>query len=122
MWWEIRKLVVVVAVVDSFVVLVCVAACAAFGSIGFQSVGSAMFLSGMAFALLAGGIGSGPVRMSMGPPGLSPLSRFTTAEMEAELSTRNVQYGIEQFRNVSCRLRSAWQPYRFWLLGRCSSG
>ena len=101
MWWEIRKLAVVVVAVDALVALICIAVCALFGNIGFQAVGTAMFLSGMAFALLAGGIGSGPVRMSMGPTGLSPLSRFETAEMEAELSTRNVQYGIDQFRNVS---------------------
>lgn len=108
MWWEIRRLVVVVFVVDLAIALACLGVCLALGAVDRNSMGTALFVAAVAMAFCSAGVGGGPVRMGMPfdqrlEHGSVLLESQQTA-MEATTRARNIQYEIDQFRNVSWML------------------
>lgn len=108
MWWEIRRLAVVVLVVDLAIALACLGVCLALGAVGRNGMGTALFVAAVAMAFCSAGVGGGPVRMGMPfdqrlEHGSVLLESQQTA-MEATTRARNIQYEIDQFRNVSWML------------------
>ena len=66
MWWEIRKLAVVVVAIDVLVALAALLVCVAIGAVSAVAVGTAIFAGAFVLAFAAIGAGNGVV------PGLTP--------------------------------------------------
>ena len=104
-WWELRRLAVVIVVVDVLVTLASLGLCLAIGAMNREGVGTTMFVAAVVMAFCSAGIGGGPVRTALPfdqrlEHGSALLESRQTA-LEATSRTRNIQNEIDQFRNVS---------------------
>jgi hypothetical protein len=105
MWWEMRKLAVVVAAVDVLVALAALLACVAVGAVSAVAVGTAIFAGAFVLAFAAIGAGNGSFRAD---PSASwrfgTYNSFIQAqvhEMEARSRTRDLRDGIIQLRGMN---------------------
>lgn len=105
MWWEIRKLGVVVVAVDGLVALAALLVCFAIGAVSTVAVGTAIFAGAFVLAFVAFGAGNGSFRVD---PSASwrfgtynPFMQAQVHEMEAQSHTQTLRDGIIQLRGMN---------------------
>lgn len=97
MWWEIRKLGVVVVAVDAVVVMAVLAGCVALDGLSRNGIGSALFLAGLAMMLLGAGTAQSPLRLALPfQPGRGRAGEPLFQEQALNLDPADAAYRAQQ--------------------------